>query len=116
MGGFGTWTYGSIHADRFAAGAAFAGAPTVFWVPGQKDKQAEAVVEGYLPNLYNLPLFVYQSLDDVQVKAPANIKACAELKRLHAEDPGGWAGQDRENGFFQHHTRRSHAAVGAHNV
>jgi dienelactone hydrolase len=90
MGGFGTWTYGAIHADRFAAGAAFAGAPTVYWLPGQKDKQAEAVVEGYLPNLYNLPLFVYQSLDDPNVPAAANVHACARLKELHESDPAGW--------------------------
>jgi dienelactone hydrolase len=90
MGGFGTWTYGAVHADRFAGGAAFAGAPTVYWVPGGKDKEAEAVVDGILPNLYNLPLFVYQSLDDRNVPAAANVHACARLKELHASDPEGW--------------------------
>lgn len=90
MGGYGTWTYGSIYADQFAGGAAFAGAPTVYWEPGGKDRSAEAVVEGYLPNLYNLPLFVYQSLDDPNVPAAANVFACAELARLHEGDPGGW--------------------------
>ncbi len=90
MGGYGTWTYGSIHADLFAAGAAFAGAPTVYWVPGRKDKEAEAVVDGTLPNLYNLPLFVYQSLDDPNVPAAANVHACARLKELHESDPKGW--------------------------
>ena len=90
MGGFGTWTYGAIHADRFAAGAAFAGAPTVYWAAGGKDQQAEAVVDGILPNLYNLPLFVYQSLDDRNVPAAANVHACAQLKALHESDAGGW--------------------------
>ncbi len=90
MGGYGTWTYGSIHADRFAGGAAFAGAPTIYWEKGQKDKRAEAVVEGYLPNLYNFPLFVYQSLDDANVPAAANVHACARLKELHESDPQGW--------------------------
>ena len=90
MGGYGTWTYGAIHADRFAAGAAFAGAPTVYWLPGQKDKAVDAVVEGYLPNLYNLPLFVYQSLDDPNVPAAANVFACARLAELHAGDARGW--------------------------
>jgi hypothetical protein len=52
--------------------------------------EAQAVVDGILPSLYNLPLFVYQSLDDVQVKAPANMKACAELTKLHESDPSGW--------------------------
>ncbi len=90
MGGFGTWTYGAVHADLFAAGTAFAGAPTVFWLPGKKDKEADGVLEGYLPNLYNLPLFVYQSLDDPNVPAAANVFACAQLAKLHAEDSAGW--------------------------
>jgi len=90
MGGFGTWTYGAVHADLFAAGAAFAGAPTVFWVAGKKDQEADGVLEGYLPNLYNLPLFVYQSLDDPQVPAAANVYACAQLAKLHTEDAEGW--------------------------
>lgn len=90
MGGYGTWTYGAVHADRFAGGAAFAGAPTVYWVPGRKDQEAEAVIDGILPNLYNLPLFVYQSLDDPNVPAAANVKACARLAELHESDPAGW--------------------------
>lgn len=90
MGGYGTWTYGSIYADAFAAGAAFAGAPTVYWRPGMKDREAEDVVEGYLPNLYNLPLFVFQSLDDPNVPAAANVFAMGALQRLHRSDPRGW--------------------------
>lgn len=90
MGGYGTWTYGSIYADVFAAGAAFAGAPTMYWKPGGKDKDAEAVTEGYLPNLRNLPLFVYQSLDDPNVPSAANVFAMGEMKRLHEADPKGW--------------------------
>ncbi len=90
MGGYGTWTYGSIHADLFAGGAAFAGAPTVYWKKGMKDKEAEGVIDGVIPNLYNLPLFVYQSLDDPNVPAAANVRAAAELKAAHASDPAGW--------------------------
>lgn len=90
MGGYGTWTYGSIYADLFAAGAAFAGAPTMYWKPGGKDKAAEAVTEGYLPNIRNLPLFVYQSLDDPNVPSAANVFAMAEVKKLHEADPKGW--------------------------
>jgi dienelactone hydrolase len=90
MGGYGTWTYGSIYADLFAAGAAFAGAPTMYWKQGGKDKNAEAVTEGYLPNIRNMPLFVYQSLDDPNVPAAANVFAMAELKKLHESDPKGW--------------------------
>jgi dienelactone hydrolase len=90
MGGYGTWTYGAVHADLFAAGAAFAGAPTVYWKTGKKDREAEGVLDGILPNLRNLPLFVYQSLDDPQVPAAANVRAAAELTKLHDADPGGW--------------------------
>ena len=90
MGGYGTWTYGAIHADLFAAGAAFAGAPTVYWRTGKKDKEAEGVLDGILPNLRNLPLFVYQSLDDPQVPAAANVFAAAALKSLHESDAKGW--------------------------
>jgi pimeloyl-ACP methyl ester carboxylesterase len=90
MGGYGTWTYGSIYADVFGGGAAFAGAPTMYWKQGGKDKDAEAVTEGYLPNIRNLPLFVYQSLDDPQVPSAANVFAMAELKKLHETDPKGW--------------------------
>jgi pimeloyl-ACP methyl ester carboxylesterase len=90
MGGYGTWTYGSIYADLFAGAAAFAGAPTMYWKPGGKDKSADAVTEGYLPNFRNLPFFVYQSLDDPNVPSAANVFAMGEMKRLHEADPKGW--------------------------
>ncbi len=95
MGGYGTWTYGSAHADLFAAGAAFAGAPTVYWKPGAKDVTADGVADGYLPNLRNLPLFVYQSRDDRNVPCAANQAATAELKKLRdaavaAGEPDAW--------------------------
>ncbi|MCG3135366.1 MAG: hypothetical protein HMLKMBBP_02992 [Planctomycetes bacterium] len=90
MGGYGTWTYGAVHADLFAAGAAFAGAPTVYWKPGKKDAEAEGVADGILPNLRNLPLFVYQSTDDRNVPCAANQCAAAELAKLRKADPEGW--------------------------
>lgn len=90
MGGYGTWTYGSIHADLFAAGAAFAGAPTVYWKIGRKDQEAEGVMVGYLPSLRNMPLFCYQSLDDPNVPAAANVYAAAAMKKLREADPEGW--------------------------
>jgi len=90
MGGYGTWTYGSIYADVFAGAAAFAGAPTMYWKPGGKDKDAEAVTEGYLPNFRDLPFFVYQSLDDPNVPSAANVFAMGEMKKLHAADASGW--------------------------
>jgi pimeloyl-ACP methyl ester carboxylesterase len=90
MGGYGTWTYGSIYADVFAGAAAFAGAPTMYWKPGGKDKDADAVTEGYLPNFRNLPFFVYQSLDDPNVPSAANVFAMGEMKKLHDAEPAGW--------------------------
>jgi pimeloyl-ACP methyl ester carboxylesterase len=90
MGGYGTWTYGSIYADVFAAAAAFAGAPTMYWKAGGKDRDAEAVADGYLPNLRNLPLFVYQSLDDPNVPSAANVFAMGEMRKLHEADAKGW--------------------------
>jgi dienelactone hydrolase len=90
MGGYGTWTYGSVHADLFAAGAAFAGAPTVYWKPGRRDVEAEGVLDGCLPNLRNLPLFVYQSTDDRNVPCAANQCAAREMRKLREQDPDGW--------------------------
>jgi hypothetical protein len=90
MGGYGTWTYGSIYADVFAGAAAFAGAPTMYWKKGGKDRDADAVTEGYLPNFRNLPFFVYQSLDDPNVPSAANVFAMGEMKKLHDADPAGW--------------------------
>lgn len=91
MGGFGAWIFGSHYADMFAGGAAFSGAPRIYWVSQDKqDIEAEAVVEGYLPNLRNLPFFVFQSLDDKNVKPAANVFACARLKEMHEKDPQGY--------------------------
>jgi dienelactone hydrolase len=90
MGGFGAWTFGSIYADAFGGAAAFAGAPRIYWKPGARDKEAEGVVEGYLPNFRNVPFFVYQSLDDRNVPCAANVFAMAAMKKLHEADPKGW--------------------------
>lgn len=104
MGGYGTWTYGAIHADLFAGAAAFAGAPTVYWKPGRKDVEAEGVAIGILPNLYNLPLFCFQSTDDPRVRPAANQRAFADLAELRKTDPKGWEFlyeevDDRGHGF-----------------
>ena len=88
MGGYGTWTLGAVHADVFAGLAAFAGAPTCTRTgPGAP---ISGVEEGILPDLRNLPIFVYQSLDDRNVPAESNEFATAELDRLAKEDPGGY--------------------------
>jgi poly(3-hydroxybutyrate) depolymerase len=90
MGGYGTWTYLSAHADLFAGGAAFAGGPTVLWEPGRVGEKAYGVAPGYLPNLRNVPIFVYQSLDDQNVRPAANQAAIAGLRELRAKDPKGY--------------------------
>ena len=88
MGGYGTWTIGAVHADVFAGLAAFAGAPTCTrTAPGAP---ISGVEDGVLPNLRNLPIFVYQSLDDHNVPAESNEFATAQLDRLANEDPGGY--------------------------
>jgi len=72
MGGYGTWTLGAHHADRFAGLAAYAGAPTPYW---NQQQEVIGIVEGVLPNLRNVPFHIYQSLDDPQVPAAVNIFA-----------------------------------------
>ncbi len=88
MGGYGTWTLGAIYADTFAGLAAFAGAPTCTRT-GPKEP-ISGVEEGILPNLRNLPVFVYQSMDDKNVPPESNEFATKELDRLSKEDPGGY--------------------------
>ena len=88
MGGYGTWTLGAIYADTFAGLAAFAGAPTC--TRTSTNAPISGVEEGILPNLRNLPIFVYQSLDDHNVPAESNEFATKELDRLSKEDPGGY--------------------------
>jgi pimeloyl-ACP methyl ester carboxylesterase len=88
MGGYGTWTLGAVHADVFAGLAAFAGAPTC--VRSEPGGPITQVQDGILPNLRNLPIYVYQSLDDRNVPPESNLFAVPELDRLAKEDPGGY--------------------------
>jgi poly(3-hydroxybutyrate) depolymerase len=104
MGGYGTWMLGAHHADRVAALAASAGAPTpVIGPSGNYDD----VVPGVIPNLRNVPFVIYQSDDDPQVPPAANRMAAGKLGeaqkrwggfafeywevpgRAHDEAPGG---------------------------
>jgi len=104
MGGYGTWMLGAHHADRVAALAASAGAPTPISGPsgGYED-----IVPGVIPNLRNVPFVIYQSDDDPQVPPEANRMAVRKLGeaqkrwggfafeywevpgRAHDEAPGG---------------------------
>lgn len=88
MGGYGTWTLGAVHADLFAGLAVFAGAPTCTRV--SPSAPISGVDDGILPNLRNLPIFVYQSGDDRNVPPESNDFALPELDRLAKADPGGY--------------------------
>lgn len=89
MGGYGSWTLGAQHADVWAGAAPFAGAPTAYY-RSPDDKTVVGIQDGILPNLYNLPLHVYQSLDDVQVTPESNIFANQALTELKARFPEGF--------------------------
>jgi pimeloyl-ACP methyl ester carboxylesterase len=75
MGGYGSWTVGAHHADLFAGLGPYAGAPTPYTVDGQPYTEVTGIQEGVIPNLRNVALHVYQSLDDKQVPPAPNVFA-----------------------------------------
>jgi pimeloyl-ACP methyl ester carboxylesterase len=82
MGGYGSWTLGGHHADRVAALAPSAGAPTPVY-----DKPGGVIVEidtGIVANLRNVPMVVYQSLDDPRVPPDANQAAVKDVDKARA--------------------------------
>lgn len=85
MGGYGTWTLGAHHADRVAALAASAGAPTPIFDAGG---EVVDIAPGVIPNLRNVPFVIYQSDDDPNVPPGAN-RAGA---RLLGEARTRWGG------------------------
>ncbi len=85
MGGYGTWTLGAHHADRFAGLAASAGAPTPIFDAGG---EVVDIAPGVIPNLRNVPFVIYQSDDDPNVPPGAN-RAGA---RLLGEARTRWGG------------------------
>jgi len=89
MGGFGTWHLGAHHADVFAGLGAFAGAPIPIW-DNPTDKNVRGIQPGVLPNLFNLRLHVYQSLDDTNVPPAENQAAIRELEALKEQFPDGF--------------------------
>lgn len=89
MGGYGTWTLGARHSDVFAGAAAYAGAPTPLWRPGGKE-EVIGIEAGVLPSYFQLPLFFFQSLDDMNVPPAPNVFANKALKELKAEYPEGF--------------------------
>ncbi|HVS17218.1 MAG TPA: hypothetical protein VMT18_01370 [Planctomycetota bacterium] len=88
MGGYGTWVLGAHHADRFAGLVPSAGAPTPIL---ERDGSVVGIMDGVVPNLRNVPLVVWQSLDDVQVPPDAN--QAANRAVLAARER--WGGYER---------------------
>ncbi|HEX5137680.1 MAG TPA: hypothetical protein VFY93_11945 [Planctomycetota bacterium] len=88
MGGYGSWTVGAHHADLFAGLGPYAGAPTPFTVDGQPYSEVVGLEEGVIPNLRNVALHIYQSLDDKQVPPAPNIFAHKVLLEWKAEHGG----------------------------
>jgi pimeloyl-ACP methyl ester carboxylesterase len=109
MGGYGSWTLGAHHADRVAAIAPSAGAPTP--IRSTAGGPIVDVVEGVIPSLRNVFVSIYQSTDDPNVPAETNqaaakLLAAAQQKwggfehvywqvdgRGHAAPPGGFEAQ-----------------------
>lgn len=78
MGGYGSWTLGAHHSDRVAALAPSAGAPTPTM---RADGSISSIDRGVVPNLRNIPMVVYQSIDDPQVPPDANQAAVQDVDR-----------------------------------
>ena len=87
MGGYGSWTLGGHHADRIAGAAPSAGAPTPVYGP---EGTIIEIDSGVVPNLRNVPLKVYQSLDDPNVPPDANQAAVKDIAKAK-ERWGGYA-------------------------
>jgi predicted esterase len=85
MGGYGTWTLGAHHADRVAALAASAGAPTPIF---GADKAVIDIDFGVVPSLRNVPMIVFQSDDDPQVPPEVNRAAAKKVEEARAQ----WGG------------------------
>ncbi|MHC4932008.1 MAG: hypothetical protein ACYTGV_07455 [Planctomycetota bacterium] len=104
MGGFGSWTVGAHHADLFAGLGPYAGAPTPYTADGKPYGEVVGLVEGVIPNLRNVALHVYQSLDDPQVPPAPNVFANKEVLRWR-KDYGGY-----ENYKYVEVDKRGHGA------
>ncbi|MFT5198917.1 MAG: pimeloyl-ACP methyl ester carboxylesterase [Planctomycetota bacterium] len=89
MGGYGSWTLGAHHADRVAALAPAAGAPTPVMLRG-----TEEIIDidwGVVPSLRNVPMVVFQSIDDPRVPPGPNQHAAKEVAKAK-EKWGGYEG------------------------
>lgn len=105
MGGYGSWTLGARHADRVAAIAPSAGAPSPIL---NRDGSVWRIVEGVIPNLRNVPMVIYQSSDDEQVPPQANQAAVRELEAAQER----WGGYEFE--YWEESDRGHGAPPGGH--
>lgn len=101
MGGYGSWTLGAHHADRVAALAPSAGAPTPAYGP---EGTIVEIDQGVVPNLRNVPMIVFQSTDDPRVPPDANQAAVKDVERFKDlyggyENFTYWEVEDRQHQF-----------------
>lgn len=87
MGGYGSWTLGAHHADRVAGLAPSAGAPTPIM---NYEHEIIDIDPGVVPSLRNVPMIVFQSVDDPQVPPDANQGAVARVEKAKQE----WGGYE----------------------
>ncbi|MDJ0975915.1 MAG: alpha/beta fold hydrolase [Planctomycetota bacterium] len=80
MGGFGTWSVGCRHADRFAGLSPCAGGVFVM-----RSSAGVQVGPGWVTNLLNTPIRFFHSTDDKQVGPAADQAAARALEALEAE-------------------------------
>ena len=86
MGGYGSWTLGAHHADRVAGLGPSAGAPSPIY---NFDEEVIDLDPGVIPNLRNVPMVVFQSIDDPRVPPDVN-QAAARFVAAAKERWGGY--------------------------
>lgn len=101
MGGYGSWALGAHHADRVAALAPSAGAPSPIY---NRDDTINSIEKGIVLNLRNVPMVVYQSIDDPQVPPDANQAAVKDVDKAKKKYGGYeqftyWEVNGRGHGF-----------------
>ena len=79
MGGYGSWSLGAHHADRIAAIAPSAGAPTPIFDIRDKHKIID-IQQGVIASLRNVRAVIFQSTDDPRVPPGPNQYAVRLLK------------------------------------
>jgi len=101
MGGYGSWVLGAHHADKVAALAPSAGAPSPVY---DEEGKVSEIQSGVIPNLRNVPMVVYQSRDDPRVRAIANQAAVAQVGKMKKRWGGYadfeyWEVDNRQHGY-----------------